>query len=707
MTTKPCGPVHRILRLLAGAPLVLALLTGCGGTSKEDIRRMMANRSIDRGEPSEEEEEAAEAAKRAEQEQLAANAAAYAAQAVAGPARDSGGAPTAEAAAPSAQKVQPAEADGTRVVSSDPVERATIASKNLARVSQAIRAHVDATGFFPRRMTVDNLGTPLHSWRVALLPYLGHGELYKQFRLKEPWSTPHNRKLIEKMPAVYASPERTDNKTCLLAIANRTSIMGRKRPPRRNAIEDGAENTLIVLEVAADRAVEWTRPDDFEAEINNPFAGLTTSRSGQVYVAWADGSVGSVDADANAVAVRRAVTYEAGDDFKRYQLDKPIDPSLAAAGGDAFASAAPVNRGGVSAPTTGASSETAGPGAPARGGSRLAQQYGQAASAAAVQGLGGDAWRWLAGAIGAGAPASQWAGDFRWVPGLRRPVLGVHLGVGLVGDMVREGSGTRSRPGLVPVRDQLFRESAPIGEPLLRMLEDHANAYAPASIAAPDYNPLGARRRAQNLPPVNFLEPARGVVELVRKGAIQGCDVVAAVQVEPRVDGQRSVSVTLFDVFRRERLVSSGRIVAPEGSVARARPGRYQDDPELLRDKDFQESRWRLKDYLEDKLTPTDWPVKLQPKVATKRLVSLSKSSSPWPLTALMEMRFYRAKGLVDDAQLLRAMTGLLGDDAPTLLLGTETKQRRVLRAYLPSDDPAAVVALAEQARRRAEEDDD
>ena len=43
------------------------------------------------------------------------------------------------------------------------------------------------------------------SWRVALLPYLGYRNLYEQFRHDEPWDSPHNRKLIAKMPPVYES----------------------------------------------------------------------------------------------------------------------------------------------------------------------------------------------------------------------------------------------------------------------------------------------------------------------------------------------------------------------------------------------------------------------------------------------------------------------------------------------------------------------
>ncbi len=58
----------------------------------------------------------------------------------------------------------------------------------------------------PPSAICDKDGHPLLSWRVAILPYLGEGNLYKQFHLDEPWDSPHNRTLIAKMPKILYRP---------------------------------------------------------------------------------------------------------------------------------------------------------------------------------------------------------------------------------------------------------------------------------------------------------------------------------------------------------------------------------------------------------------------------------------------------------------------------------------------------------------------
>ena len=77
---------------------------------------------------------------------------------------------------------------------------------NLKQFALAMHNYHDTNGKFPAASSFDKDGKPLLSWRVHVLPYLEQAELYKQFHLDEPWDSEHNKKLIEKMPNVLASP---------------------------------------------------------------------------------------------------------------------------------------------------------------------------------------------------------------------------------------------------------------------------------------------------------------------------------------------------------------------------------------------------------------------------------------------------------------------------------------------------------------------
>ncbi len=46
------------------------------------------------------------------------------------------------------------------------------------------------------------------SWRVAILPFLNQGALYKQFKLDEHRDGPNNKKLLSRMPRIYRVPNQ-------------------------------------------------------------------------------------------------------------------------------------------------------------------------------------------------------------------------------------------------------------------------------------------------------------------------------------------------------------------------------------------------------------------------------------------------------------------------------------------------------------------
>jgi RNA polymerase sigma factor (sigma-70 family) len=81
-----------------------------------------------------------------------------------------------------------------------------ISRLNLKKLGLAMHNSHDTYGHFPLAATTDKKGKALLSWRVELLPYLEENNLYMQFKRDEPWDSPHNKKLLSKMPAVFAPP---------------------------------------------------------------------------------------------------------------------------------------------------------------------------------------------------------------------------------------------------------------------------------------------------------------------------------------------------------------------------------------------------------------------------------------------------------------------------------------------------------------------
>ena len=118
----------------------------------------------------------------------------------------------------------------------------------------------DEKGEFPPAAICDAAGTPLLSWRVAILPYMGERELYSQFNLEEPWDGPTNRPLIGRMPAIFGDARAYDpTRTTVRVFNSEGSPFGKPRLRMSDIL--GPQTTIMLVAVSPENAVEWTRPD--------------------------------------------------------------------------------------------------------------------------------------------------------------------------------------------------------------------------------------------------------------------------------------------------------------------------------------------------------------------------------------------------------------------------------------------------------------
>jgi hypothetical protein len=197
----------------------------------------------------------------------------------------------------------------------------------LKRIGIALHNYHDTFGCLPPAYSTDNQGQPLLSWRVHLLPFLNERALHEEFRLDEPWDSPHNRRLIARAPDVFRTPGSLSppGMTNYLGVRGErmvfiepTSGNGRFAGCHMRDLTDGTSNTLMLVEVTDRKAVEWTRPVDIEPVDWRPLDGLVGLRSDGFLGVMADGRVRFIPADIDSAMLMNLFMK---DDGQPVQLD--------------------------------------------------------------------------------------------------------------------------------------------------------------------------------------------------------------------------------------------------------------------------------------------------------------------------------------------------------------------------------------------------
>lgn len=189
-------------------------------------------------------------------------------------------------------------------------------SSNLREIGLAMTNFAISYNGFPAAAGYDKQGKPTLSWRVYVLPFLGQQELYNSFHLDEPWDSPNNKPLIARMPSIYANPNLPpsgEGKTNYLAVVGEKAAIQPKQITALTEITDGTSNTVLVVEAAADRAVIWTKPDDWSPDVNDPLAGLRGMRPGVFLAVFADGHIEGISDKTDVNRIKALFTRNAGD----------------------------------------------------------------------------------------------------------------------------------------------------------------------------------------------------------------------------------------------------------------------------------------------------------------------------------------------------------------------------------------------------------
>jgi hypothetical protein len=195
----------------------------------------------------------------------------------------------------------------------------TACINNLKQIGIACHVHADATLELPTNIKDAN-SKKLLSWRVQILPSIEEGGLYQQFKLDEPWDSPHNKKLLEHMPVIYLDPrfqEKADKPTVTYyrGFAGDGGVLGADKGVALGAITNanGTPNTFMVVE--AGEPAPWTKPDDLVIDPKKPLPPLGGPQRTDFYALFCDGHVQKIPASTSEKTLRCMMNWMNAEPF--------------------------------------------------------------------------------------------------------------------------------------------------------------------------------------------------------------------------------------------------------------------------------------------------------------------------------------------------------------------------------------------------------
>lgn len=214
------------------------------------------------------------------------------------------------------------------------VSQRTECRHNLEWLGYALHNYADTYGSFPRPITYADDGTPLHSWRVRVLPFVMAGPVHEAYDYQEAWNGPNNKLLGDETPDVWdgkygtylfdaeyfayrcPSAPPTQNHMCTNYVMLIDDRPGKPNgppnlpgsvPPTRDP-----PSKVIIIEIA-DSDIHWMEPRDvllskLSLKINDRSKTSISSYHGGACVLQADGSVLVLDESTTAEHLKQLLT---------------------------------------------------------------------------------------------------------------------------------------------------------------------------------------------------------------------------------------------------------------------------------------------------------------------------------------------------------------------------------------------------------------
>jgi hypothetical protein len=154
------------------------------------------------------------------------------------------------------------------------------------------------------------------SWRVHILPFIGYEQLFKQFRLSEPWDSPHNKQLLHLMPDCYRGindPTNSEMTRVMVFSGPNTIFPEPGKSMRLSRISDGIANTILLFQAPEQIQVPWTQPIDFELELPSlePLTQLKNPKG--LKIGLCDGSILTLPPEIQPKTLQALITPQGGE----------------------------------------------------------------------------------------------------------------------------------------------------------------------------------------------------------------------------------------------------------------------------------------------------------------------------------------------------------------------------------------------------------
>lgn len=189
-------------------------------------------------------------------------------------------------------------------------------SNNMKQIGLALHNYHAAYNQLPPAYSVDENGNKLHSWRVAILPFMGQNALYQQIDLSKPWDAPENSVVASTAVSAYACPSKVGDPlmTSYVAVVDPSGMFEGAISTKFGQATDGLASTILFVETEHQNEVHWMSPEDIDMQTLLELSE-DDSHQGGGHIVFGDGAVKFITNSIEVGLLEALVTKDGGEDI--------------------------------------------------------------------------------------------------------------------------------------------------------------------------------------------------------------------------------------------------------------------------------------------------------------------------------------------------------------------------------------------------------